>query len=206
MDEYSNKIIICGDVYLTIKSMNKIGWKTIRESSINRILYMASVLYSFRFPSEKNIFKENYHFIITLSGPEEAAIQGALTYLEANDDISHSEDGYSIIIKNDENNYQLLPSFKEKKIWIEDMAYIIGIYGEDKIYDFIFRDPEYRTSLKSNSEYILDIGEENETIKFLNGFKGAFEENLDKGTIILDNRKYLELYFEFVFGKILRGE
>lgn len=84
---------------------------------------------------------------------------------------------------------------------------IIGIYGEDKIYDFIFRDQEYRVSLDSNKElcYNLDIGENNETVKFLNDFKKSFEDHLSVN-IDLNNRKYLEMYFEYVFGRVLRGE
>lgn len=206
MDSYSNLIVISGDVYLAIKSMNTVGWKAIRESSINRILYISSVVYSFRFPNKKNIFEDNYHFNITLSGPEEATIQGALVNLESNELIAHGEEGYYETSKNTESGYEKLPLFNEKKNWIEDMAYLIGIYGEDKIYDFIFRDPEYRISLKSNSEFTLDIGDSNETIKFLSGFKSAFEENINNSTKKLNNRKYLELYFEYVFGKILRGE
>lgn len=34
----------------------------------------------------------------------------------------------------------------------------------------------------------------------------AFEEKLYNKEDALDNRKYLELYFEYIFGKILRGE
>jgi len=202
MDNYSMKmIIISGDVYLVIKSMKQIGWGTIRETSINRILYMSAVVYSFRFPEKENIFQNDYHFFITLSGPEETLVQRALINLESNEIIDHTEEGYKLIKLKEFD----LPEYEEKKVWIEDMAYIIGIYGEDKIYDFIFRDPEYKTSLNSNNEYNLDIGIDNQTIKFLNNFKKTFEDQMD-GVAKLDNRKYLELYFEYVFGRVLRGE
>ena len=59
--------------------------------------------------------------------------------------------------------------------------------------------------LKVN-KYNLNIGEDNTTVKFLNSFKMAFEEKLYNKEDALDNRKYLELYFEYIFGKILRGE
>lgn len=199
-------MIISGDVYLTIKGMKNVGWRALRQSSINRILYVASVVYSFRFPDEKNLFEDNYHFVITLSGPEEATIQAALINLQSNEVIIRGEEGYYINKIDQDNGFENLPLFDIKKNWIEDMAYIIGIYGEDKIYDFIFRDPEYRISSKSNSERLLDIGSSNETVKFLNGFKHAFEEKIGRGEPVLDNRKYLELYFEYVFGNILRGE
>ena len=130
--------------------------------------------------------------------------ENALVNLESNDVIAQSEEGYKV---SDNASF----SFKAKQDlrkteWFEDIAYIVGIYGEDKIYDFIFRDPEYREALQGNSIYNLNIGEDNTTVKFLNSFKMAFEEKLYNKEDALDNRKYLELYFEYIFGKILRGE
>lgn len=98
------------------------------------------------------------------------------------------------------------PQIERKKEWFDDVAYIIGIYGEEKIFDFIYRDPEYRESLDGNSTYNLNLGKDNATVRFLNSFKSAFEEKLTDKQITLENKKYLELYFEYVFGKILRGE
>lgn len=203
MDNYAKKMIVSGDVYLVIKSMKQVGWGAIRETSVNRILYMSAVVYSFRYPERENMFQNDYHFFITLSGPEETLIQGALINLVSNEIIEHTEEGYRLV--KIEDIYSFLPRYMEKKAWIEDMAYIIGIYGEDKIYDFIFRDPEYKTSLDSNKEFNLDIGVDNQTIKFLNEFKKMFEDQINE-VAQLDNRKYLELYFEYVFGRILRGE
>lgn len=205
MDNYAVKMIVSGDVYLVIKSMKQVGWGAIRETSINRILYMSAVVYSFRFPEKENMFENDYHFFITLGGPEESLVQGALINLESNEIIEHTEEGYKLVDLRERDEFFSLPRYTEKRAWIEDMAYIIGIYGEDKIYDFIFRDPEYKMSLDSNNEYNLDIGVDNETIKFLDEFKKTFEAQID-GAAQLDNRKYLELYFEYVFGRILRGE
>ena len=95
---------------------------------------------------------------------------------------------------------------ERKDEWFDDVAYIVGIYGEDKIFDFIYRDPEYRKSLDGNSTYNLNLGKDNATVVFLNSFKEAFEEKIVDKQITLENKKYLELYFEYVFGKILRGE
>ena len=132
-----------------MKILTNIGWKSIRETSINRIIYLSAVLYSFRYPDESNIFKEDYMFTITLSGPEDPDIENALVNLESNDVIAQSEEGYKV---SDNASF----SFKAKQDlrkteWFEDIAYIVGIYGEDKIYDFIFRDPEYREALQGNS-------------------------------------------------------
>ena len=204
MNNYDVMMMKSEDIYKLMKILTNIGWKSVRETSINRIIYLSAVLYSFRYPDESNIFKEDYIFTITLSGPEDPDIENALVNLESNDVIAQSEEGYKV-----SGNVSF--SFKAKQDlrkteWFEDIAYIVGIYGEDKIYDFIFRDPEYREALQGNSIYNLNIGEDNTTVKFLNSFKMAFEEKLYNKEYALDNRKYLELYFEYIFGKILRGE
>lgn len=204
MSNYSSNMKKSEDIYQLMKKLNDIGWKTIRESSINRIIYLAAVLYSFRYPEEENILQNEYMFSVTLSGPEDAGIENALVNLESNDVIKQTEEGYQICTG---ATFALSDVFNAKKSeWFDDIAYIIGIYGEDKIYDFIFRDPEYRKTLKGNSVYNLNIGHENATVDFLNGFKAAFEEQIQNKEDMLSNRKYLELYFEYVFGKILRGE
>lgn len=204
MSNYSVKMIKSNDIYQLMKTLSSIGWKTIRETSINRIMYLSAVLYSFIYPNEDNMFQKDYKFTVTLSGPEDADIENALINLESNDVINETEDGYEICL---ETNFSFAASQSRKKLdWFEDIAYIIGVYGEDKIYDFIFRDPEYRESLQGNSIYNLNIGEDNATVNFLNSFKLAFEEKLDNKQDALENRKYMELYFEYVFGMILRGE
>ena len=52
---------------------------------------------------------------------------------ESNDIIEHTEEGYRLVELKESENFSFLPRYAEKKDWIEDMAYIIGIYGEDKI-------------------------------------------------------------------------
>ena len=204
MNSYSERMIKSGDIYQLMMRLAAIGWKNIRESSINRLMYLSAVLYSFRYPNEDNLFQREYRFDVTLSGPEDSGIENALVNLESNDVIEHTEEGYSLC-KN--ASFSFLASSENKKIeWFENIAYIVGIYGEDKIYDFIFRDPEYRRSLQGNSTYNLNIGNNNATVIFLNSFKSAFEEKIENMEDRLDNRKYLELYFEYVFGMILRGE
>lgn len=193
--------LVSSDVYIIIKEMKEIGWLSIRQVSINRILYFASILYSFIFPNKENIFEKNYHFKVTLRGPEISEVDNALINLECNEYIIHTEAGYAI--NNKKSNLEYI--ITEKQSWLENIAYIVGLYGEDKLYDFIFRDPEYRNSIAANKLYNLNIGTENDTIIFLNIFKGEFEKKLDKN-IKFDNRKYLELYFEYVFGQILKGK
>ena len=185
MDSKYDRITIKSkDIYILLNILKKLGWKTLRETSINRIIYLSSVLYSFIYNKNKNIFSKSYNFTITLSGPEDAQIKNALIYLESNNLIEQIDSGYKICINN--NFFYLNNEDKKKEKWFEDIAYIISIYGEDKIYDFIFRDPEYRKSL--------------------NIFKEAFEKELKNKNDVLDNKKYMELYFEYIFGMILRGE
>lgn len=204
MNNYVEIMTKSGDVYQLIVKLVGIGWKSIRESSINRIIYLSAVLYSFRYPDESNIFEEDYKFTVSLSGPEDAGVEKALINLESNEVICHTDAGY---VLSQQKEVSLITPQKDRKVeWFDDVAYIIGIYGEDKIFDFIYRDPEYRKSLDGNSTYNLNIGEDNATVEFLNGFKEAFEAKIVDKQITLENKKYLELYFEYVFGKILRGE
>lgn len=203
MDKYSKIIVKSKDIYCLLCVLKELGWESLRKTSINRLIYLSSVLYSFINNKSENIFAKNYQFTITLSGPEDAEIEKALIHLESNDLVQHIDKGYTVI---ENTNSLIIDDYEKKKAWFKDIAYIISIYGEDKIYDFIFRDPEYRESLLGNSVYNLNIDKNNATVKFLNTFKLEFEKVLNDKSIILDNRKYMELYFEYVFGKILRGE
>lgn len=204
MNNYSQNMKKSRDIFQLMKMLTSIGWKTVRESSLHRIMYLTAVLYSFCYPNRDNIFQKEYRFSVTLSGPEDSEIENALVNLVSNEVISKTEEGYHICPN---AKFQLLSTSQNRKYeWFEDIVYIIGLYGEDKIYDFIFRDPEYRKTLQGNSIYNLDIGNDNATVIFLNSFKKAFEEKIENKEEALDNRKYLELYFEYVFGRILRGE
>ncbi len=204
MNNYSSLILKSEDVLLLLRKLQNIGWSAIREASINRIMYLSAVLYSFRYPDNQNIFKKNYNFSRTLSGPEDAEIEKALIHLATNDLIVHTDEGYKCT--EIAHTMTLIENYKLKEPWFDDISYILGIYGEDKIFDFIFRDPEYKNSLESNSVFSLNIGNDNDTVKYINAFKKAFENKIRDSKDKLQNKEYLRLYFEYVFGKILRGE
>ena len=204
MNNYSSLILKSEDVLLLLKKLQNIGWTAIREASINRIVYLSDVLYSFRYPDNQNIFKDDYIFTRTISGPEDAEIEKALIHLASNDLINHTDEGY--ICTEMVHTMSLIENCKIKEPWFDDISYILGIYGEDKIFDFIFRDPEYKRSLESNSVFSLNIGNDNDTVKYINAFKNAFENKIRDSKDRLQNKEYLRLYFEYVFGKILRGE
>lgn len=204
MKSYSKIMIKSSDIYQLVEKLTEIGWKSIRESSINRIIYLSAVLYSFRYPNEINIFENDYNFSVTLSGPEDADVEKALINLESNEALVHEDLGYTL--NSEKKGSYVISKSERKEEWFDDVAYIIGLYGEDKIFDFIYRDPEYRKSLDGNSVYNLNLGKSNATVEFLNSFKESFEKMIKDKSIRLENKKYLELYFEYVFGKILRGE
>lgn len=208
MGNYNDIMLISADIFSVMKSMNNIGWNALRESSINRILYLSAVVYSFMFSDSKNIFMDNYNFVITLGGPEDPKISNAITNLESNELIERSENGFSLGNVDGNIKFNDYPLYREKASWIDDISYIIGIYGEDRIYDFVFRDPQYQLSLKTNAQYALDLTQNNATVKFLNSFKNDFENHAKKTDkdYSLNNRQYLSMYFEYVFGKILRGD
>ena len=205
MDNYSKLMITSGDVYVVIKSMTGKGWPGIKESSINRIIYLSSVLYSFMFETRDNPFRNNYTFSITLSGPEDSAVEQAIINLVSNDAIEQTENGYVIANEAYISTFDALPFFEEKKNWFDDVSYIIGLYGEGKIYDFVFRDPQFQNSIKTKSIDPLNINSDNKTVEFLMTFKKEFEKQVTPEQK-LTNRKYLKLYFEYIFGKILRGD
>jgi hypothetical protein len=95
---------------------------------------------------------------------------------------------------------------QERYEWIKQVMYILGIYGENKIYEFIFRDPQYQTTIQSNTQQGLNTNVNNETIKALKSFQDAFESTLPKGKEKISSQRYLELYFEYIFSKILKRE
>lgn len=208
MGKYNDIMLVSADVYSVMKSMHKIGWSALRESSINRILYLSAVIFSFMSGEVENIFVENYDFVIKLGGPEDPKISNAITNLESNDMICRNENGLFLSGAEEIDKFKGYPRYYEKARWIDDISYIIGIYGEDRIYDFVFRDPQYQQSLKTNTQYSLDLSQENATVKFLNSFKKDFENQAKETSkdYSLNNRQYLSMYFEFVFGKILRGD
>ena len=79
----------------------------------------------------------------------------------------------------------------------------MGLYGESKIFGFTINDPLYKECIETNIQKILDTSSlENKTVKVLNDFKSAFEDTLDDVSNI-SREEYLELYFEYIFSKII---
>lgn len=202
-----NKYQIATDILLLLKLSSEIGWNGLLEVSIIRILYLCSVLYTFKYPKCSNPFSEEYEFTVELRGPHCDLISDTLFFLETNTYIikENNKKKYMLNYKKIPN-IEKMPNYIEKKEWIEIIIYILGVYGEEKIYEFIFRDPEYQNNLHRNEKLPINVKKDNKTIIVLNEFKEAFEKTLATESIKLDDKRYLELYFEYVFSKILKGE
>jgi len=195
-------IINCLDIAHTV------GWEGIKDFNLHRVIYISSVLYSFR-NINKSIFDELYNFNISLRGPHSHEISQSLSYLIGQNLIVRQNDELLIDLKKCEriiSQIERINNSVERKEWISIVISIIARYGESKIYDFVFRDPEYQNNLKRNSHTNLNIGEGNKTEKNIIEMKHAFEKALGEDAKHLTNKKYLELYFEFVFSKIIKGD
>lgn len=191
------------DVIRLFKSSKTIGWSDLKEQSIYRILYLSSVLYSFMFPGEH--FKEGYDFTVDMSGPYSKGLRDALSFLVSNDILSLKDNKEYELTKSSDLDLSNSSEQKRKMTWLKTILYILGTYGEKKVYEFVIRDPEYRANIESNSLQSLNTDDANRTIDFLNSIKRQFEKKLAEENTQPDKSKYLELYFEYVFAKVLTG-
>ena len=201
-----DQYLIYTDILAIFKLASDIQWKEVRQNSVYRILYLSSVLYSFRHPDKNNPFSI-YKFTVDTTGPYDSNISKAFDFLIKDEYIKRTTgDDVLAIGKNSGNDVFKIEVGQERYERIKQVMYILGIYGENKIYDFIFRDPQYQTTIKSNTQQGLNTDANNETIKTLMSFQAAFEETLTKDKEKLSSQTYLELYFEYVFSKILKRE
>ena len=195
------------DILISINLALEIAWDGIREYSLHRLLYLANVLYSFMFDDDQNPFNDDYDFIPELRGPYSNVINRSLNFLLSNKYLKFDEynNKYSLGT-NPIPEISKTPNYPKREKWIGIVIYILGIYGENKIYDFVFRDPSYLDNVKRLSTKSLDLSPKNKTIEFLKKFKSAFEKTLNVAEDKLDNRSYIELYFRYVFSKIIKGD
>jgi len=197
--------VVNSDIVVLTKLASGVGWDSIRELSVYRMLYLASILYSFKYPHHDNMFSRYYHFDIDSAGPYSDEIKKSLVFLESNEYLIRNDNSFKL---NPERADAVLKAaiFSEKENWLKAIIYILGLYGEGKIYEFVIRDPQYQDHIERNVPKELDIEGDNKTIRILNKFKQAFEKNIgDKATGINDT-EYLTLYFEYVFSKVVKGE
>jgi len=206
METNSNKdFVIYGHIMTLYREAKKNSWASIKRSSVFRSLYLSSVLYSFAFEDVDNPFAI-YKFSIDRNGPYEKDVSDALEFLVKDDYLEFEQDGGSDVFRLGSHP---IPEFETAETneydWIKLIVDILNIYGEDKIYEFIFRDPEYRRGVQSDTPKTLTVNPQNESVRFLKQFEQAFEESIS-GANYYDKQEYLKLYFEFLFSKILNKE
>ncbi len=177
----------------------EIGWESIASLSFHRILYLAKVLYVFRHGETASFFA-NYHFTAIINGPYSVQVNNALVYLSSSDKLIEKDEMYTF-----NSDKSLLDHFPEQKLsWLRFILLLLGKYGEDKIFGFVINDPSYDHAVKTNRNVELDASAESLTVKVLNKFKASFEETLDQ-SVVLSDEQYIDLYFEYLFGRIIKG-
>ena len=161
------------DMMTIIAHAKKIGWDTISYNSLQRVVYMMKVLYSFNHTDE-NVFGL-YHFNVSLFGPYSDLVEKSLTFLLATQRLMGDKEGDVRL-----NSIDGVDSMSNEKIkWIDTILLVLSKYGENKIFSFIVNDPLYEQSVKSNLSSEISTNPENDTLKVLNDFKKAFEETLE---------------------------
>lgn len=185
------------DILCIMHNVHSIGWSSLRELSIQRILYLSKVLYYFVHKDDSNIF-DYYHFTTTLLGPYSQLISSSIVDLEANEYLEEENNGEIILLKNYPSNFDQV-----KLEWLTTIIYILGKYGEKRIFGFILKDPVYQDSVDNNSQKDLDTSPDNRTIIILKQFEEAFQKTL-KDTSMISSKEYLELYFDYVFSLIIK--
>lgn len=189
------------DILTIVRFAKEFSWRGIRENSIARILYLASVLHAFRNDTTPNPFSP-YTFSVDSEGPFFSLIPNSLIFLESNQYIKRESN--KIYLGSEKPPKGVINTTIRDK-WIKMIFYILAIYGEGKIYEFIIRDPEYQSKLAANTIKEIDISPTNQTVLFLKTFKNAFETELGSELKKVSDQKYLELYFDYLFSKVIKG-
>jgi hypothetical protein len=175
------------------------GWASIVNPSFQRILYLAKVLYAFRHGNIEPMFGY-LHFSAYMNGPFSDLIDKSITFLLSRGNISENDGAISFV--NGEDLLEMID--KEKKDWIRSILLLLGKYGEERIFGFVINDPSFDDAIKTNSRKELDLSIESETVKKLKSFRQAFEKTLDIDPSV-DDKKYIDLYFDYIFGQIIKG-
>ena len=184
------------DIMTVIAHAKRIGWDSVSTSTLQRVVYLMKVLYSFCHSGENEFGL--YHFNVTVFGPYSDLVYNSLVFLLSSQRLLGDLDGEVRL-----NSSDGVDSIcEEKKKWIDVILLILGKYGESKVFSFIVNDPQYDQAVKANISSEINTDIENDTLKVLNDFKKAFEETLiDTSTI--SREEYISLYFDYLFGQII---
>lgn len=196
MSERDALMLANADIMTIIAHAKKIGWDTISYNSLQRVVYMMKVLYSFNHDDE-NVFSL-YHFSVSIFGPYSELVDKSLTFLLSSQRLLGDREGDVRL-----NSMDGVDAVAEDKIkWIDTILLILSRYGESKIFSFIVNDPQYEQSVKANINSEINTNPENDTLKVLNDFKRAFEETLED-TSSISKEEYISLYFDYLFSRII---
>lgn len=194
------KLIRANEDIITVMGIAKsMGWGAISEQTFHRILYLVQVLYTFKHEGE-NIFSY-YHFTVTTFGPYSDLIARSLAFLNSSAFIVFAkEEGGFILYSKKQFSFD-----KEKVEWLRTIMFMLGKYGEKRLFGFIVNDPSYENASLTNDVDGIDTSSpDSETFKVLQDFKVAFEESLGNEASVISDEKYIELYFEYVFSQIIK--
>lgn len=184
------------DIMTVIAHAKRIGWDSVSTNTLQRVVYLMKVLYSFCH-SDENEFVQ-YHFNVTVFGPYSDLVYKSLAFLLSSQRLLGDLDGEVRI-----NSSDGVDSIsEEKKKWMDVILLILGKYGESKVFSFIVNDPQYDQAVKANISSEINTDLENDTLKVLNDFKKAFEETLTD-TSTISKEEYISLYFDYLFSQIL---
>lgn len=192
------KIIRAEEIILGLLMQAKqIGWIHMNETTIQRMIYLLQVLYSFKHNGENKFF--DFNFIPTIYGPHSVEIDRAITDAESSERIEKlPEGGYSLC------NAEYVTKDENILSWIRSLFLILGRYGERNIFGITLQDPEYQHTIQSNSTRVIDSNNpKNQTFYKLQEFKSYFEKEMGDVSAISDN-EFLTLYFEFIFSQIIK--
>jgi len=142
MEKKNNKFLIYIDILSIFKTAHEVQWYSLRENSIYRILYFSSVFHSFIFSKDEENPFNIYNFSLNAQGPYDSNIADAIAFLVKDEYILKTEgDDTFTLGTNQANRLKEFDVEKERSEWIKVIIHILGLYGENKIYEFIFRDP-----------------------------------------------------------------
>lgn len=193
--KYSSEVNL--DILCIMNLVERIGWSSLKEQSIQRVLYLSKVLYSFC-NKEDDLFYY-YHFSKSISGPYSELIHNSLIFLYSNQYVIENDGSYKL--------YRSAPAKAgdKKEKWFKTIILILGKYGEERIYGFTINDPLYIEAVQGNSQKELNTNIENRTIQVLTQFRSAFEQSISD-TSSISSEEYLDLYFEYIFGQIIKSK
>ena len=123
-------LIRANEDIVTVSAIAKsMGWGAVSEQSFQRVLYLVQVLYSFKHEGIENIFSY-YHFTVTTFGPYSDLIERSLVYLKSSLILCEDEGGLILSSKKE------IPMSQEKVEWLRTVMYMLGKYGEKRLFGF----------------------------------------------------------------------